>query len=215
MSFVADRALQGLTGLLATPRAGERGSIADGTKDSTTLPPSIIVLPPLIDARDALENHETRRSALQTILPPGGAAAVISAAAPRRELGGAFQGGGPGPFGGGHRNAGFVLKTVRESLNEKHQIYQTFNGYILYSMGRAPSMYTFSGYLLRTSVADANKFLAFYNSSMRASAAVASGVPASVSYLGSVAAGYVVAVRVSHDGESPGASQFSFDMLIR
>lgn len=214
MSFAADRALQALSGVLLTPTAAERTSLAARATDATTVPPSPIVVPVLSDARDALEELETRRSALQTILPSEGTSAVVSVAAPRRELGEAFQGGGPGPFGGGRRSAGFVLTAVRENLNEKYQIYQTFAGYILYSMGRAPSIYTFSGYLLNTKTADAKQFVSFYNQHMRASATVASGVPASVSYMNSVAKGYVIGVRVGHKGESPGASEFSFDMLL-
>lgn len=214
MSFAADRALQALKGILATPTAAQRSDVGLRLVDATFAPPPVIVIPRIQKNADPLEDFETRRNILQTIIPPGGATAVISVAVPRRDLEDPYQGGGPGPFGGGRRSAGFILHNVKEELNEKHQIYQTFNGYILYSMGKAPSIYTFSGYLPNTGGSGSKQFLSFYSGYMRASAAVSAGAPSSVSYLSSSASGYVLSVRVGHDASTPGASTFSFSMLL-
>lgn len=214
MAFSIDRALLGLQNTLTTPKVGERSNIGGGLIDASSTPPAPITIRQLESVKDPLEDVETRRNLLQTILPPDGTPAVLSVATPRRELGDTYQPGGPGPFGGGHRNAGFVLTAIRENLQEKYQIYQTFDGYILYTMGRAPSIYTFSGYILKNKGSGTSQFLAFYNNSLRASAATDSGRAASISYLGSVAKGYVLSVRVGHTAERPGAAEFAFDMLL-
>lgn len=214
MSFADDRALQALQGITATPTLQERLLVASGIVTGTTVAPAPITLTPIQDVRDPLERLDTRKLLLQAI-PTEGATAVLSVSAPRVVLGSTTQEGGPGPWGGGKRNANFILTSVQENLQEKHQVYQTFDGYILYAMGRAPSVYRFSGYLLNTKdKAGSVSFLSFYEKYLKASAAIAQGTPAAVSFLRATVMGYVLGVHVGHRAESPGSSEFSFDMLL-
>ena len=218
MSFADDRALQALQGVLLTPSLAERQAVGTGLVDASSQAVPTIIIPDLEDVRDPLEDVDTRRTELQTYIPEGGTPSVISVATPSRELNGVAggQGGGPGPFGGGRRNAAFILTAVTENLKEKYQIYQTFRGYILYSMGRAPSVYTFSGYVTNSQGRQGSiALLRFYERYLKASSAVVTGVPSSVSYLQTTTRGYVLGIRVQHQGASPSASQFSFDLLIQ
>lgn len=215
MTFADDRALRALQGYLLTPSAGERGDVASRTVDATLTAPSSIVIPSIQSNRDDMEDYLTRREELQTLLPPEGAPSVITVADGERALGGTYQGGGPGPYGGGRRNAGFVLTSVRESFQEKHQVYQTFDGYIFYAFGRAPSVYNFSGYIMNTKGTQGSiQFLRFYENHLRAERAARAGVPASVSYLQTTAMGFVIGVRIGHQADRPGTAEFSFDMIL-
>ena len=124
--------------------------------------------------------------------------------------------GGASTFTNLFATSDFFLQRVSEPDAEKYQIVETFGKAITYFFknGR-PVIYTFAGTFLNTAnLSWANNFQQDYKRELRGSRAIESRARTYIAYDQKVVEGFLLALDVSRDSESPNGVSFVFNLLV-